>query len=200
MRPLREAEGLSEAAAALDSVSKPIRQSELFDLVVSLGCSEPAGRSAAKKTGADAFRSADAVGDGPRLLIAEDNAVNQEVFVEVLADMGLAADVAEDGVRAVEAVQSTAYDLVLMDCQMPRMSGFEATREIRSLEEQGRVAKKSDRRLPIVALTANAMKGDREECLAVGMDDYLTKPIDADALARVIGEQIQFDPELDRTS
>jgi CheY-like chemotaxis protein len=102
--------------------------------------------------------------------VVEDNAVNRKLTLALLQRFGHRADVACNGREAVEAVEDGAYDLVIMDCQMPEMDGFEATRRIRELEADGP-------RLPILAMTANAMEGDRERCLAAGMDDYVTKPI-----------------------
>ena len=108
-----------------------------------------------------------------RILVAEDNEINQVVVAEMLTRVGYTCEIANNGRQAVEMIARGSYDLVLMDCQMPEMDGFEATRAIR-LAEQSSVA---PRRLPIVALTANAVKGDRERCLAAGMDTYLTKPV-----------------------
>ncbi len=110
---------------------------------------------------------------GRRILLAEDNEVNQLVASAILTRMGYECQIVSDGHQAVNAVRNNEYDLVLMDCQMPGMDGFEATRTIRRHEESTAAG-----RLPIVALTANAIKGDREQCLAVGMDAYVTKPID----------------------
>ena len=117
--------------------------------------------------------SASRRGVGRRILLAEDNEVNQLVAASILEQFGYECRVVNDGEAAVAAVRGEDYDLVLMDCQMPGMDGFEATRTIRREEQQAAAD-----RLPIVALTANAIKGDRERCLSAGMDDYVTKPID----------------------
>jgi CheY-like chemotaxis protein len=115
-----------------------------------------------------------------RLLLAEDYELNQKLAVRLLERVGYRCDVVENGAQALAALETEAYDLVLMDCQMPEMDGFEATRRIRAREtERGG-------HVPIVAMTANAMKGDRERCLAVGMDDYLSKPIHVEALYEVL--------------
>jgi CheY-like chemotaxis protein len=108
---------------------------------------------------------------GLHVLVAEDNVVNQKIALAMLGRLGCTAEVAVQGAAAVVAWESGAFDLVLMDCQMPVLDGFEATRQIRALEAA------ADRpRTPIIALTANALTGDREFCLAAGMDDHLGKP------------------------
>jgi PAS domain S-box-containing protein len=116
-----------------------------------------------------------------RILLAEDNMVNQKIALRLLEKSGLSADLARNGKEAVEAAQKARYDLILMDCQMPEMDGFEATMEIRRLEKAT-----SQQHTPIVALTANAMAGDRERCLDCGMDDYVSKPFDVKALQGLI--------------
>ncbi len=114
------------------------------------------------------------------ILLAEDNVVNQKVALSQLRTLGLSAVTVNDGKAAVEEAARRSYALILMDCQMPEMDGLEATRKIRQAE-QG-----NGRRVPIVGLTAHAMEGDRERCLAAGMDDYLSKPISLDRLSRVL--------------
>ncbi len=119
-----------------------------------------------------------------RILLVEDNLVNQEVAKAVLAQLGCAVEVANNGQEALDCLDRQAYDLVFMDCQMPVMDGFEATRRIRERERRREDASQPVKRQPIVALTAHAISGDRDRCLAVGMDDYLTKPFaPADLLA-----------------
>lgn len=112
-----------------------------------------------------------------RVLLVEDNIVNQTVTKGMLQRLGLTVDTATDGQLALQLHANQAYDLILMDCQMPTMDGFETTRRIRQQEQT------SGRHTPVVALTANAMEGDRERCLAAGMDDYLAKPISREALS-----------------
>ncbi len=115
----------------------------------------------------------------PCVLVAEDNPINQTVAVKMLERVGVRAEVAHDGQQAVEMVARERYAAVLMDCQMPRLDGYGATAEIRRLEG-------AERHTPIIAMTANAMKGDRERCLEAGMDDYLAKPVTPPRLRSVI--------------
>ena len=114
-----------------------------------------------------------------RVLVAEDNLMNQKVAVRLLEKVGYQTDVVTNGRLAVEAVRSNQYDLVLMDCQMPEMDGFAATAEIRRMEGK-------ERHTIIFALTANAMLGDRERCIEAGMDDYLSKPFDLPSLQKAV--------------
>ena len=122
-----------------------------------------------------------------RILLAEDNAVNQKLALRLLSQMGYRADVAANGLEAIQAVERQTYDVVLMDVQMPEVDGLEATRQIcaRSLASDAGTTAKRPR---IIAMTANAMQGDREICFKAGMDDYVSKPIRiaelADALER----------------
>lgn len=113
-----------------------------------------------------------------RALVAEDNHVNQIVAVAMLKKLGWEADVAINGVEAVSMFEQAPYDVILMDCQMPELDGFGATRRIRELQ--------SPDRIPIIAMTANAMDSDRDECLAAGMDDFVTKPVSIDRLSAVL--------------
>jgi hypothetical protein len=113
------------------------------------------------------------------VLVVEDNPVNQMVAVGVLEALGHEAETADDGLSAVDAMAQGRFDAVLMDVQMPRMDGYAATREIRSHEPVGR-------RVPVIAMTAAAVEGERDRCLAAGMDDFLTKPVNATDLERVV--------------
>jgi CheY-like chemotaxis protein len=114
-----------------------------------------------------------------RILLAEDNVVNQKLALRILQQMGYRADLASNGIEAVESVERQTYDVVLMDLQMPEMDGLEATRRICARRE-------AHQRPRIVAMTANAMQGDREMCLEAGMDDYLTKPIRIERLVEAL--------------
>jgi signal transduction histidine kinase/CheY-like chemotaxis protein len=116
------------------------------------------------------------------VLLVEDNRVNQMVANKMLTGMGLTVDLAENGEKALAALAGTRYDLVLMDCQMPVLDGYEATRAFRGREPQG------EKRLPIIAMTANAMEGDRQKCLDAGMDDYLAKPVKKESLRKLLGQ------------
>ncbi|MGI9024886.1 MAG: GAF domain-containing protein [Burkholderiaceae bacterium] len=156
------------------TLAKPLRQSQLFDTLVTLlaeGTDQPRPITPVKP-GIDPTMAAR---HPLRILLAEDNAVNQKLALRLLQQMGYRADVASNGVEAIECVARQPYDVVLMDVQMPEMDGLEASRRITQRWP-------AHTRPRVVAMTANAMQGDREECLAAGMDDYLTKPIRVDQL------------------
>ena len=175
-------------------LTKPVRQSRLFDAVVNaVPCAavapirrgRPGRASAAASEAAPVIRNKDA-----RILLAEDNEVNQEVAREILTSAGLHCDIAPNGRLAVEAVLRERYDLVIMDCQMPEMDGLEATRTIRGHEERGELPGRDGQRMPIIGLTANAIEGDRDLCLDAGMDHYLSKPVEPNELLRTIDSQL----------
>jgi len=162
--PGRAAEALARGFRAY--LRKPIRQSSLFDALTSATIEEvPASSAPAVAEPPPAGRL------GIRILIAEDHPVNRKLALQQLKKLGYVADVAVDGREAIEAVTRERYDLVFMDCQMPEIDGFAATRAIRAWEEThgGHVA--------IVAMTASVLEGDRDACLAAGMDHYLSKPV-----------------------
>jgi CheY-like chemotaxis protein/HPt (histidine-containing phosphotransfer) domain-containing protein len=127
---------------------------------------------------------------GRRILLAEDNFVNQKVAVAVLEKLGHQVDAVQNGLEAVEAWRSGRYDLILMDCQMPELDGYEATREIRRIE-----AAAGKGRIPIVALTAHAIQGTEQQCRDAGMDDYLTKPLDRDRLTDSLDRYLPDRPD-----
>jgi signal transduction histidine kinase/DNA-binding response OmpR family regulator len=165
---------------------KPVHQSQLFDTLVNVLAHErPAGPTSpisAEMAGHTARPRIDPTMGARhplRILLAEDNAVNQKLAMRILQQMGYRADLASNGIEAVESVQRQAYDVVLMDVQMPELDGLDATRRICELME-------APQRPYIVAMTANAMQGDEEMCLAAGMDDYLTKPIRVDRLVAAL--------------
>jgi CheY-like chemotaxis protein len=161
---------------------KPVSQSALFERLAGLinRTSEAKQRRHASQWSLPAVPRR----PGGRVLLVEDNAVNQKVVLRILSKLGYAADAVANGLEAVDAIEHVPYNFILMDCQMPEMDGFEATAEIRRRE--GERGEGNRRHTPIIALTANAMKGDRERCLLAGMDDYLSKPIDPRRLAEAL--------------
>jgi CheY-like chemotaxis protein len=155
---------------------KPVKQSELLNATI-----RALGDSSSKKEVPDAPETRSPSQVGPlRVLLAEDSLVNQKLAVALLEKRGHTTVVTENGQEAVAAFESQDFDLILMDVQMPQMDGLEATSAIRAREKQ------SGKHVPIIALTAHAMKGDRERCLEAGMDDYVAKPIDAAELLATI--------------
>jgi CheY-like chemotaxis protein len=176
-REAGDTEGLFTAYLA-----KPIRQSQLFDTLVGLVAHDAAPRTVQAQVKPQ-LDPAMAARHPLRILLAEDNAVNQKLAMRILQQMGYRADLAANGIEAVESVRRQAYDVVLMDVQMPEMDGLEASRRICAMGTP-------EQRPRIVAMTANAMQGDREMCIDAGMDDYLTKPIRVDRLVEAL-HQVQ---------
>jgi PAS domain S-box-containing protein len=154
---------------------KPVRQSELFDCLVNVMSAHP---PVPRAKPAPVFVPPPLEHPGVRILIVEDNVVNQKVALQQLRKLGYTADLVANGLEAIEALARIPYSLVLMDCQMPEMDGWVATRKIR----EGEATLNPPRRVPIVAMTADAMQGDREKCLQAGMDDYIAKPVRIDDL------------------
>lgn len=159
-------------------LTKPVRQSELYNCLLTV----VATGLASKTSLITRHNLSMAEGSVGRVLVVEDNPVNQEVAIMMLQEAGCSVVVAETGRQGVDACLGTSFDLVFMDCQMPEMDGFEATRRIR--QEEQRVPGSS--RVPIIALTAHALGGDKEKCLAAGMDDYLSKPFTQEQLGQVL--------------
>ncbi|GEM_PF-6753433 len=163
-------------------LTKPMRRSKLYDCLITLVNNNntvspiaPALPASRRQTPGE--RQLQDI----RILLAEDNEVNQEVALLMLEEIGFKADVAVNGLEAIQALATRPYDLVFMDVQMPEMDGFEATRIIR---DKNSAVKNHE--IPIIAITAHAMKGDREKCLEAGMNDYITKPINPDQLAATL--------------
>jgi CheY-like chemotaxis protein len=153
---------------------KPVRPSQLFDVLQGLlagkpshAADEPAARVTTQR------------GQGARVLVVDDNAANQKVALRMVERLGYRGNVASTGAEAVAMLGHAHYDAVLMDCQMPEMDGYEASRQIRHNERGGR-------RVPIIAMTADALSGERERCLAAGMDDYVSKPVKLHVVAAVL--------------
>jgi two-component system sensor histidine kinase/response regulator len=160
-------------------LTKPVMQSELFNAIVETL------RTIIHTVGNNELCSPDSTIARPacaRILLAEDNSVNRDVALEMLSSCGYNCDWVCNGNQAVEAIKNKNYDLVLMDCQMPGVDGFEATRLIRRWESEQKTANGSVPHIPVIAMKAHAVKGDRKHCIAAGMDDYLTKPIHMDKL------------------
>jgi CheY-like chemotaxis protein len=175
-------------------LTKPVGQSRLFDVLVEVmsrpvssqdGVLTPTGEEAERDTEHELitqYSIEERRKRRIRILLAEDNEINRRVAFRILDKAGYQCDTVTNGREAISAVETIRYDLVLMDCQMPEMDGFEATAAIRAKERD------SATHLTIVAMTAHAMKGDRERCLAAGMDDYISKPVNPDEMFRVIDE------------
>jgi signal transduction histidine kinase/CheY-like chemotaxis protein len=165
----------AEASGAAALLPKPIGPSQLYNCLLEILTPEngtPKPRHPVETAATESRGS---------ILLAEDNEINQMVAVETLSMLGYQVDVAQDGYEVLELADTKPYLAILMDCQMPRMDGYTATAELRRREQDGR-------RIPIIAMTAHALAEDRQRCLAAGMDDYLTKPIDSHKLQRTLDE------------
>jgi CheY-like chemotaxis protein len=168
----REEARISKEFTAI--LMKPVRQSSLFEVLLTVFAdpSEAKAKPSSEKTGLDPEI---ATRHPLRILLAEDNVVNQKLALRLLSQMGYRADLAANGLEVLQAVKRQSYDVILMDVQMPEMDGLEATRRL--------CAELPDEKRPrIIAMTANAMQGDREMCLEAGMQDYLSKPIRVEEL------------------
>ena len=175
----------AEAAGVDGHVTKPVRRSALQEVIAATLKGEPAESRAASMP-----VNGTAQGDGPLVLVAEDNAINGEVAARMLVKRGLRVELANDGFEAVHRVGENGFCAVFMDCQMPLLDGYLATAEIRTAERGGK-------RIPIIAMTAHSMAGDRERCLAAGMDDYVSKPLQSDELDRVVERWVPAKGPLD---
>jgi CheY-like chemotaxis protein len=168
------------AAGIVACLTKPVLAGDVLDaLLRAFEEHEPAPRRTPAAAPVREPRPTTPVVDRPLLLVVEDNPVNQLVALGILETLGYAAETADDGLAAIGAWKRGSYAGVLMDVQMPRMDGYAATRSIRRLEAEGE-------RIPIIAMTAAAVEGEREKCLAAGMDDFLTKPVNPDALGSAL--------------
>lgn len=159
-------------------LTKPVKQSQLFDCLTTVYGHVPQKERTPLVTRHTLKESRKA---GVQILVTEDNPVNQLVAVKILEKLGYKADIAENGTEAIDALKRTAYDIIFMDCQMPVMDGYAASRAIRSGKEE---VLNSD--VIIIAMTANALKGDKEECIQAGMDDYISKPVTPKLLSDIL--------------
>ncbi len=165
---------------------KPVRQSDLFDALSTVLSGE---KSVTTRRGLVTRHSIREIRRGAvRILLAEDNITNQQVAKSMISKLGLAVDVVGDGDEAIRAMESTPYDLIFMDVQMPKKDGILATKEIRSSQLE-------NKNIPIIAMTADAMAGDREKCINAGMDDYLPKPVSPHAMADMLEKWLPADKE-----
>jgi PAS domain S-box-containing protein len=172
-------------------LTKPVRHHDLRD-VLALALGEPDGAAASARPLVTRHTARETLPDfsdrKARILLAEDNITNQQVALGILQKLGLRADAVANGAEAVTALETLPYDLVLMDVQMPEMNGLEATRRIRDPNSAVR-----NHQVPVIAMTANAMQGDRETCLEAGMNDYVSKPVSPKALAHAVEKWLPED-------
>ena len=187
----------AQSAGIVAYLTKPIRQSLLYEcLSLVLGSTSNAVASTHQSATPIITRhslSEAQMRSRPLILVVEDNPVNQKVAANMIEKLGYRVNVAANGREAVESLARIPYALVFMDCQMPEMDGFEATRVIRNQEASLQQAGGKPTHLPIIAMTANAMKEDRDRCLAVGMDDFLSKPVTSKSLAAVLSHWLPLE-------
>ena len=199
--PASDAESRQPGFAAY--LPKPVKQSHLFDAIANAVVAQPSGREEANgfsrrlvpQAVAPTLTQTGALRMGRLILLVEDNLANQKLALAQLHKLDYVAQAVGNGLEALRAVETMivagrTYGLILMDCQMPEMDGFEATRAIRKAEIS------SGRRIPIIAMTANAMEGDRENCLAAGMDDYISKPVSLELLRSVLERWMPSAPSI----
>ncbi|RKT99589.1 hybrid sensor histidine kinase/response regulator [Burkholderia sp. Nafp2/4-1b] len=168
-------------------LTKPLHGADLHAAIASaMHVMPPAAPGADSLDGATPADDRPLDGIAARVLLVEDNAVNQQIALAMLEDTDYEVAVADDGEQALERLARDAFEVVLMDCQMPRLDGFEATRRLRQRETEA-----GSPRVPVIALTANALSGDRERCLAAGMDDYLAKPFRRDVLLQALARHVR---------
>jgi CheY-like chemotaxis protein len=185
MVPLGERDFGSQTHSFAAQIRKPVLETRLREVLKAALCNQkPAGDGASVACFQTKPRPAQARSQA-RILLAEDNLINQEVALALLRQLGYMTAAVSNGAQAVKALKSARYDVVLMDCEMPELDGYEATRLIRD-PATGAL----DPKIPIIAVTAGAMAGDRERCLQAGMDDYLSKPVEAQEMAQVIAKWI----------
>jgi PAS domain S-box-containing protein len=173
-------------------LTKPIKKSQFYDCLVTI-LNRPAAKEEESSSSLITRHSInEARRHSPRILLVEDNITNQQVALTILEKLGYAADSVFNGIEALEALKKKSYQLVLMDCQMPEMDGYEATRRLRAMEDN-QTSEELSPHLPVIAMTAHAMKGDREKCFEAGMDDYLTKPVDPLILTQTLEKWLPYD-------
>jgi CheY-like chemotaxis protein len=178
---LRDKSELFRRVGFAEILPKPLRRASLLQVLSTI--MSPRDGAHTEQAGTDHPRSAALPMPKGAILVVEDNQINQMVALKILRKQGYRADAVANGVEAISALTTVPYDLILMDCQMPEMDGFEATERIRKGE-----AGTKNALLPIVAMTAHAMKGDRERCIDSGMNDYLAKPVQPALLGATIAK------------